>query len=186
MTDQESVIKLSVEEWCRLAKEGVEIPITTRLRWISMEPTIRVNKDPVTFVPIVESARSQVLSSDEVQPEAGGFVHRELIPGDVVLFERADGAYVCHRVYKILDGGKTVITWGDNAEYPDAPVPRSSVMGLAISYERNGKRIVLDCDEQRRKGLEWLESRWSGKAFIKGRKVKLMLGNAARKVGIIK
>ena len=76
-------IKLSLEEWCQLAKEGIAVPITTPLRWISMEPMIRVNRDPVTFIP----------------------VSRDLIPGDVVLFKRQDGAYVCHRVYKILDKG---------------------------------------------------------------------------------
>ena len=157
-----------------------------------MEPTIRVNKDPVTFVPIVEDvparpqARAAVEAADEVESEAGTAVHRKLLPGDVVLFERADGAYVCHRVYKILDGGKTVITWGDNAEHPDAPVPRSSVMGLAVSFERDGKQIVLDSDEQRRKGLDWLESKWRRPAFIEYRKVRHKLGDAVRKLKVHK
>ena len=159
-----SKIKLSLEEWCRLAEEGAAIPITTPLRWVSMEPTIRVNKDPVTFVPL----------------------QRDLLPGDVVLFKRADGAYVCHRVYKILDGGNKIVTWGDNAEYPDKPVPRSAVAGLAVSYERDGKQYVLDSDEERRKGLEWQESKWKRPAFIGYRKIRLKMGNAARKIGLIK
>ena len=157
-------IKLSLEEWSRLAEEGTAIPITTPLRWVSMEPTIRVNRDPVTFVPI----------------------QRNLLPGDVVLFKRADGAYVCHRVYKILDGGNTILTWGDNAEYPDKPVPRSSVMGLAVAFERDGELIDLDNDEQRRKGLTWLKSKWKRPAFIQYRKMRLKMGNAARKIGLIK
>ena len=152
-------IKLSVEDWCKLAGEGAAIPITTCLRWVSMEPLIRVNRDPVTFVPI----------------------SRELRPGDVVLFERADGAYVCHRVYKILDDGNTVVTWGDNAEQPDAPVPRSKVKGLAIAFERDGRRYILDSDEQRQKGLKWLESKWKRPVFMGYRKLRLKLGEAVRK-----
>ena len=155
-----SKIKLSLEEWCRLAEEGAAIPITTPLRWVSMEPTIRVNKDPVTFVPL----------------------QRDLLPGDVVLFKRADGAYVCHRVYKILDGGNKIVTWGDNAEYPDKPVPRSSVMGLAVAFERDGERVDLDNDEQRRKGLTWLRSKWKRPAFIQYRKMRLKIGKTVRKL----
>lgn len=154
-------LKLSVEEWCKLAGEGAAIPITTRLRWVSMEPLIRVNRDPVTFVPI----------------------SRELLPGDVVLFERADGAYVCHRVYKILDGGNTVVTWGDNAERPDAPVSRSKVKGLAVAFERDGRRYILDSDEQRQKGLKWLESKWKRPVFMGYRKLRLKLGETVRNNG---
>ena len=147
-------LKLSLEEWCRLAGEGTALPITTPLRWISMEPLIRVNRDPVTFIPL----------------------NREPIPGDIVLFKRADGAYVCHRVYKILGGGKTVLTWGDNTDHTDEPVPRSDVYGLAVSYERDGKRYILDCDEQRAKGIKWLESRWKRPAFVQYRKLRRKIG----------
>lgn len=155
-------IRLSLEEWVDLAAEGAAIPITTYLRWFSMEPTIRVNRDPVTFIPL----------------------NREPIPGDVVLFRRKDGALVCHRVYKVLDNGNTVLTWGDNAEQPDEPVPRSSVAGLAVSYERDGKRVILDSDEQRRKGLKWLESKWKRPAFVAYRKLRHMVGDAVRGRGL--
>jgi hypothetical protein len=98
----------------------------------------------------------------------------------VVLFERKDGAYVCHRVFKILDYGNTILTWGDNAEQPDEPVPRSAVFGLAVSYERDGKRYILDSDEQRRKGLKWLESKWKRPAFVQYRKIRHQIGDAIR------
>ena len=157
-------IKLSVEEWCKLAREGVALPITTTLKWVSMEPLIRAYKDPVTFIPI----------------------NRELIPGDVILFERQDGAFVCHRVYKILDNGETILTWGDNAENPDAPIPRSAALGLAVAFEKNGKRYVLDSDEQRQKGLKWLENKWKRPAFIQYRKARLKIEIALREKGLLK
>ena len=154
------MVKLSLEEWRRLAEEGTKIPITTSLTSLSMEPLIRVYKDPVTFVPI----------------------ERKPVPGDVVLFKRMDGAYVCHRVYKTLDDGNTVMTWGDNAEHPDAPIPRSSVFGLAVSYERDGKQYILDCDEQREKGLKWLSSKWERPVFVRYRKLRQKIGDVKRSV----
>jgi len=162
INDKPRKIRLSLEEWADLAKDGAAIPITTYLRWMSMEPLIRINRDPVTFMPL----------------------SREPIPGDVVLLKRKDGAYVCHRVYKILDEGNTILTWGDNAEQPDEPIPRSSVVGIAVSYERDGKRITLDSDEQRRKGLEWLESKWKRPAFVAYRKLRHMVGDAVRGKGL--
>jgi hypothetical protein len=93
-----------------------------------------------------------------------------------------DGAYVCHRVYKTLDDGNTVMTWGDNAEHPDAPIPRSSVFGLAVSYERDGKQYILDCDEQREKGLKWLSSKWKRPVFVRYRKLRQKIGDVKRSV----
>ena len=157
-------IKLSVEEWSKLAKEGAALPITTTLKWYSMEPLIRAYKDPVTFIPM----------------------NRDPIPGDVVLFERQDGAFVCHRVYKILDNGETILTWGDNAENPDTPIPRTSVLGLAVALEKDGKHYELDSDEQRQKGLKWLENKWKRPAFIQYRKARLKLEKVLREKGVLK
>lgn len=130
-------IQLTVEDWCQLAKEGTALPITTTLKGFSMEPLIRYMKDPITIIP----------------------VNRDLIPGDVVLFEREDGKLVVHRLYMIFDEGKMVRTWGDNCETPDPAIPVERVLGIVISFEKNGKKILLDSDEQRKRGLKWLESR---------------------------
>ena len=142
--------KLSVEEWCRLAQEGIEIPMTITLRGASMEPMIRYMRDPVTIIP----------------------VHRQLIPGDVVMFLRADGAHVVHRLYRILDDGKKAQTWGDNCEGPDQVIPMDSSLGLAVSYERDGVTHMLDTDEQRQNGLRWIESRYRRGAWFTYRKMR--------------
>ena len=137
-------IQLTVEDWCHLAKEGTPLPITTTLKGFSMEPLIRYMKDPITIVP----------------------VNRALIPGDVVLFEREDGKLVVHRLYKIFDERKMVQTWGDNCKAPDQAIPADRVLGIVVSMEKNGKQILLDSDEQRQKGLEWLESRIRRPAWL--------------------
>ena len=137
-------IQLTVEEWCQLAKEGTSLPITTTLKGFSMEPLIRYLKDPITIIP----------------------VNRALIPGDVVLFERKDGKLVVHRLYKIFEERKMVQTWGDNCKAPDQLIPVERVLGIVISLEKNGEQIILDSNEQRKKGLEWLESKIRRPAWI--------------------
>lgn len=137
-------MQLTVEDWCQLAKEGIALPITTTLKGFSMEPLIRYMKDPITIIP----------------------VNRTLIPGDVVLFERDDGKLVVHRLYKIFDEGRMVQTWGDNCKAPDQTIPVEQVLGIVISFKKNGKQILLDCDEQRERGLGWLESKIRRPAWI--------------------
>ena len=45
-------IRCSVDKWCQLIKEGIEIPMITYLDGASMEPLIRCMQDPVTIVPV--------------------------------------------------------------------------------------------------------------------------------------
>lgn len=150
--------KISVEDWCRLAEEGIAIPITTYLSGISMEPMIRYQKDPVTIKP----------------------VDRDLIPGDVVLFRRPDGAFVVHRVFRVLNNGREVQTWGDNCKDSDPVMPAGAVLGIAVAYERDGKRYVLDTDEQRKKGLMWLQSKYRRAVWFLFRRVRVRMEGIIR------
>ena len=57
--------------------------------------------------------------------------------GDVVLYKNNDGAFVLHRIVKIDENA--IITRGDSLLAADAPAPVSSIIGKAVSFERNGK-----------------------------------------------
>ena len=153
-------IRCSVDKWCQLIKEGIEIPMITYLDGASMEPLIRCMQDPVTIVP----------------------VNRELIPGDVVLFRRNDGEYVLHRLYKVFKTEDKVQTWGDNCVSPDQIIPRSSVVGIAVSFNRNGKKHLLDSDSERIRGLSWLKSKYRRNVWFKYKKAKRKAGTALRKL----
>lgn len=153
MTIQKNI---TVEEWVEYAKQGFPIPITTVLHGISMEPLIRYKKDKVTIVPI-----------------------KTIQEGDIVLFERSDGAYVVHRVFSIKD--TMVQTWGDNCAYADAPIPISKVLGHIISVEKNGKVIELDTPFQRQKGIEWMRGSFKRKYYFYFRRnVKRVLSKIKR------
>ncbi len=128
-------LKISVEQWHELALEGISSAVTLRLDGESMRPLIRKQRDSVTVFP----------------------VSRPIKKGDIVLFIRHDGTYVIHRAYKIK--GEAVITLGDNCVEFDAPIPVSSVWGLAVRLERNGKRINLDSALSRAYGIMGMYTR---------------------------
>lgn len=156
----ERTVNLSMQEWCGLVKKGVAVPITTLLQGSSMEPLIRYRKDPVTIIPL----------------------NRKLQMGDIILFERQDGAFVVHRLYHISDDGQTIQTWGDNCYEPDLPVSVSSVLGLVVSLKRNGKRVSLDTQEQRFYGIRWMNSRWRRPLWFTYRRIRSCIGRAVREI----
>ena len=132
---------ITIEEWCRLAAEGTKVPVEIKLAGASMEPLIRMNRDTVEIIPLC----------------------REPKEGDIVLFERQDGAYVVHRVYRV--DAERIVTLGDHCENPDPPVPKEKVLGLVSRIRRGKKVIEADSERQRRHGrigmkLLPLRKRW--------------------------
>lgn len=125
---------LTIDQWCEYAHIGACIPITVTLNGSSMEPLIRYKKDPVTIIPI----------------------YRDPMIGDIVLFRRADGAFVAHRVFQV--SSQSVITWGDNCIFPDKPIDKDDVLGLLVSTKRFGRRILLDTEKQRSFGVFWMRT----------------------------
>lgn len=132
--------KLNIDEWQELAKAGANINVKIEPTGVSMRPLIRGGRDVV----IVEPMR------------------REPVPGDIVLFLRADGAQVMHRVWKIT--GETVTTYGDGCWYPDEPINKKKIIGLATGLYRRkaskskpeGKPTNLNTKFRRKTGLLWL------------------------------
>lgn len=152
---------LSIEQWYEYAKAGVDLPVTTLLHGISMEPLIRYKKDPVTVVPL----------------------KRDLIPGDIVLFRRRDGVLVVHRFFRMSSEGTEVQTWGDNCFYPDPPIKKEDVLGLVICVEKDGKKIMLDTEEQRAKGVRWMNGSIKRKIWFTYRRARIFAARCKRFVG---
>lgn len=135
-------VEISISDWLELIAQGKHIPVVIQLQGRSMEPLIRGWKDVVTIIPVTE----------------------ELQIGDIVLFQRKDGSYVVHRLYQI--NKDWVQTWGDNCRFPDAPIPANSILGIVSTMTRNGTNICLRTDEQRKKGIDWMNSRFRKKIWF--------------------
>lgn len=151
-------VEISISDWKELISQGKNIPVTIQLHGTSMEPLIRGWRDSVTIVPVTE----------------------ELQTGDIVLFQRKDGSYVVHRFYQIK--GEWIQTWGDNCRFPDEPVPAESVLGIVCLVIKNGNTIWLNNDEQRQKGIRWMNSRFRRKMWFFYRFWKDQAGRVLRKL----
>ena len=132
MTEEKIVRSISIEAWCEQAREGNALPVTVPLDGESMRPLIRRGRDPVTIVPL----------------------QRPLIKGDVVLFNKGNGIYAVHRVWKILPGAVQML--GDNCWNPDQWVPEQNVLGHVVCYTRNGRKYRLDTPKARAWGRAWM------------------------------
>lgn len=133
MTQVSKTVSLSVEEWCALSETGAKVPVEITLAGVSMQPLIRKGRDVVTILP----------------------VEGELKKGDIVLFRRADGAYVVHRIFRIEKD--RIITLGDNCENPDPPISRAQILGIVKTIRRGRRVIETSSAAQQRYGKIWMK-----------------------------
>lgn len=141
---------ISLEKWRELGENGIDIPMRIPLHGRSMKPLIRPEKDIVTIMPMV----------------------REPKIGDIVLFQRNDGKFIVHRVYRVFSDG--IQTWGDNCQRADVPMKREDVYGLIVSMERDGRTYQLDTDKQRTFGIRWMK--YGRKAWMVLKRIKRLAG----------
>lgn len=98
-----------------LVEEGHEVSV--KISGNSMAPFLRENRDTAYFK----------------APD------RELMVGDIVFFQRANGQFILHRIYKIeLDRYYLV---GDAQREIEGPVLSEQIFAIVTSVERNGKIV---------------------------------------------
>lgn len=64
---------------------------------------------------------------------------RELKPGDMVFYQRANGQFVMHRIHAIRSGGYYMV--GDNQQEIEGPLLREQIFALVTGATRKGKQI---------------------------------------------
>lgn len=67
---------------------------------------------------------------------------RDLKKGDMVFFQRMDGAYVIHRIYKVKPEGYYIV--GDNQTMIEGPVKKEQIFALITQVKRKDKLIGPD------------------------------------------
>ena len=65
--------------------------------------------------------------------------NRELRKGDIVFFQRIDGQFVMHRIYRVLDNKYFIV--GDMQTLIEGPVTRDQIFALVTQVKRNGKML---------------------------------------------
>lgn len=113
-------IKISVEEWEERAKAGEDMSITVYTNGMSMWPLLHCYHDSVRIV----------------------YPRRELQIGDIVMFHRADGKEIAHRLCWMDD--TMLDTLGDNCDATDGKFPREKVFGLVTHVCRKGRLIHVE------------------------------------------
>ena len=147
---------LCLEKWRELGENGASIPMKIPLHGRSMEPLIKSERDLVTILPLV----------------------RDPLVGDIVLFRRADGKNIVHRVYRVFQDG--IQTLGDNCRRPDEPISQKDIFGIIVSVEKKGKTYQLDTEQQRTNGIRWIK--YGRPVWIEVQKIKAIGGTLIRKV----
>ena len=106
-----------------LARDGVFV---YRTRGVSMEPMLREGRDVVTIRAAKPGERFSV--------------------NDVVMYYRAgDRKYTLHRIVGVGPAGYTII--GDNSVAYERDVPFEDVLGVLVSFVRNGKACTVEDPE---------------------------------------
>lgn len=62
---------------------------------------------------------------------------KPLRTGDLVLYQRSNGKFILHRIYKVCDGSYTMI--GDAHNVPEYGIRENQIFGVAVSVRRKGK-----------------------------------------------
>lgn len=118
--NNEPVKILSMEQWEEIAQSDKKVTVAVNTRGISMWPLLRSNGDSVRLV----------------------YPDRPLRIGDIVMFHRADGKEIAHRICWMDD--TMLDTLGDNCTETDGKFLRSSVVGLVTHVCRRGRLIPMD------------------------------------------
>lgn len=94
--------------------------ITYTCRGVSMLPLLRQQKDLFTITKRQSRCKKY----------------------DVALYTRADGAYVLHRIIKVLPDGYVFL--GDNCLNKEYGITDQDVLGVMTSFVRDGKEYAAD------------------------------------------
>ena len=89
-----------------------------------------------SMLPLLQEGRDSVIL---VKPPA------VLSEGDVVLYQRENGAYVLHRIVGI--DGETYTMCGDNQYQPEPGIRRKQILALADRFVLDGRTVPADSAE---------------------------------------
>lgn len=113
----------------RQVDNAVWIPVLKEL--LENGKQVRINVSGSSMSPLICHQRDSVL----LEP-----IKRELKRGDIVFYQRTNGQYVLHRIYKV-DRKGNVYCIGDAQKDIEGPLNQNQFFAIVISVNRKGKWI---------------------------------------------
>jgi signal peptidase len=113
---------------------------------LSMGKEVRMTVTGSSMYPFLRDGKDSVILS----PPVSQYLQR----GDIVLFVRANGQYVLHRIFKMR--GRTFFMLGDAQTQVEGPLDAQSVVAVVGSVYRGAREIKADGFSWRTLSLIWM------------------------------
>lgn len=112
----------------RIVENDVYLPVLRELLYEGR--SVRLNVRGQSMLPFLFDTRDSVI----IEPVAG-----ELKKGDIVIFQRKNGAYIMHRIYKV--DNKQYYLVGDAQKEIEGPIDKGQIFGIITKAYRKGKWV---------------------------------------------
>ncbi len=117
----------------RVVDNDVYLPFLREL--ICEGHSVRLNVRGQSMMPFLFDGRDSVIIEQ---------ISRELKKGDIAIFQRENGAYIMHRIYKVDRVNKQCYFVGDAQKQIEGPIDMQRVFGIITKVCRHGKWINND------------------------------------------
>ena len=114
----------------RIVENDVYLPVLKEL--ITEGHSVRLNVRGQSMMPFLFDARDSVI----IETITG-----QLKKGDIVIFQRKNGAYIMHRIYKADSDNKQYYLVGDAQKELEGPIDEQQIFGIVNKACRKGKWI---------------------------------------------
>lgn len=114
----------------RIVENDVYLPVLREL--IYEGHSVRLNVRGQSMMPFLFDTRDCVI----IEP-----ITRELKKGDIVIFQRKNGAYIMHRIYRVDSHNKQYYLVGDVQKQIEGPIDANQIFGVITKAFRKGKLI---------------------------------------------
>lgn len=114
----------------RIVENDVYLPVLREL--IYEGHSVRLNVRGQSMLPFLSDVRDSVI----IEP-----VKKVLKRGDIVIYQRKNGAYIMHRIYKTDNIKKQYYLVGDAQKELEGPIDVSQIFGIVTKACRKGRWI---------------------------------------------
>lgn len=114
----------------RIVENDVYLPVLRELLYEGR--SVRLNVRGQSMLPFLFDTRDSVI----IEPVTG-----ELKKGDIVIFQRKNGAYIMHRIYRADNKKRQYYLVGDAQKQIEGPIGADQIFGVITKVCRKGEWV---------------------------------------------